>query len=740
MSRPTSTVATVFKLAPIPLAVSLVTSFTGGVFNTAEAAQATEAQDPPATQVEHIEVKGRQYSGYRGGDQQSASRLGLSVQETPQTVTVITAEKLQDFALNDVNSALENSATINVEQVESDRIYYTSRGFELSNFQVDGLGLPLINSNSHGRMDAALYERIEVVHGANGIMTGVGSPSATVNLVRKRPTSDTHVNLSASARSWNGSRLEGDVSGALTDNLRGRVVIANDTGDSYLDRYSNNSQVFYAVADYALTDRTLITVGHSETRSDTDGNLWGALTLYYGDGSPTNFARETNIAADWSNWNVKESRSFIELESELSTNWSLRVAYNRVRTDEDSLLFYTYLADPAVGLDPETGLGLIGYGSEYDLDDKQDTLDAYVSGTFTAGGLSHDVVVGANYARLDYTDISVYDFTTGNGFPVMPALPDWTGETPLPTFTDGADGSVVDNTQRAVYAQGRFSLTDRTKILLGGRYNQFETQGVGYGVDLSKDEGQFIPYLGITHELTPATVLFASYTETFQAQTERDENFNRLPALTGRNTEIGIKSELFDGGALLSAALFDVQQENLAVSAGDATNPSTGVPEPVFRAADGVSSRGIELELAGELMPQWVTGLQGSFALTSFEIDGDRLVEDYTPENLIRAALTYRPESLPRLKVGASYLWQDAISRVQGVVSDQYTNAGETIVTQQDAYGRLNLMASYQLSDALSLSLNANNVTDEKYLNSLLWAQGYYGAPRNYSATLRYTF
>ncbi|WP_404409677.1 TonB-dependent siderophore receptor [Pseudidiomarina marina] len=694
--------------------------------------------EPQTTEaIERLEIRGQQQSGYLAGDQQSASKLDISVKETPQTVTVVTQERIRDFALNDINKILETSATINVEQVETDRIYYTSRGFEVNNFQVDGLGLPLINSNTHGRIDSAVYERVEVVHGANGIMTGVGSPSATVNLVRKRPTSETQNNISATLSSWSGKRVEGDFSGALTDSLRGRLVLVNDDSESYLDRYEHTSQVVYGVIDYAPTSNTLITVGHSEHRSDTDGNMWGAITLHYGDGTPTDFDRSVNIAADWSNWTVEESRSFIDIESALNDAWTLRVAYNRVRTDEDSFLFYTYLPDPSTGLDPETGLGLLGYGSEYDLDDQQDTLDAYVTGNFELGGLDHQVVFGANYARLDYIDTSLYDFHTGNGFPAMPALQDWDGNTPFPEFTDGLAGSEIDNTQKALYAQARFSLGIDTKLLLGGRYNEFKTDGIGYGVDQSRDDAEFIPYFGVTHNLNDATTVYASYTETFEAQNLRDRDFNRLPPLTGETAEIGVKTELFNGGALLSAAYFDVTQKNLAVGDGTVTNPNTNAPETVYRAADGVTSSGFEVELSGEI----ATGLQGSIAATAFELDGDATVEDYTPENLFRAALTYRPTSAEEWKFGMSYQWQDTISRVQGIVGESYANAGETIVTKQNAYGRLNLMASYQFTDSLLLSLNANNVTDEKYINSLLWpTQGYYGAPRNYSATLSYSF
>ncbi|RUO79975.1 TonB-dependent siderophore receptor [Idiomarina tyrosinivorans] len=694
------------------------------------------AQEKQADDIERIEVAGEKQSGYLTNNQQGASKLDISLKDTPQMVSSISSQKIKDFALDDLNTALETSATINVEQVESDRTYFSSRGFAVNNFQIDGIGLPLANGNSHGRIDTALYEKIEVIHGANGIMTGIGSPSATVNLVRKRPTTETHANFSAQLSSWSGKRLQGDVSGTLTNNVRGRIVAVTDNSDSYLDRYSNDSQVFYGVLDYAPTADTLITIGHSEHRSNTDGPLWGALTLYYGDGTPTNFDRSTNIAADWSEWNVSESRSFIDVVTALNNDWSLRFAYNRERKDEDTVLFYTYLADAQAGLDPETGLGLIGYGSDYTLDEQKDTFDTYLSGNFNAWGLTHQVVVGASYARLDWVDTSLYDYHTGNGFPAMPALPEWDGNTPLPEFTDGEDGSVIDTTQKSVYAQTRLSLTKNAKLLLGGRFNQFVADGIGYGVDQSRDESQFIPYFGLTYALSNSTTVYGSYTETFMAQSERNRDFERLPPLTGKNSEVGIKSELFDGNALLSAAYFQVKQENLAVADGTAQNPSTNVPETVYRAAKEVESKGIEVYLSGEIAP----GLNGVVAATAFDISGDETVESYTPEQLFRTSLTYSPSNLPQLKIGATYIWQASIYRNEGLVAEQYDNAGEPIIVRQDAYGRLNLMASYQFTEQLSLSLNANNVTDEKYINSLYWSQGYYGAPRNYSATLSYHF
>lgn len=99
-------------------------------------------------------------------------------------------------------------------------------------------------------------------------------------------------------------------------------------------------------------------------------------------------------------------------------------------------------------------------------------------------------------------------------------------------------------------------------------------------------------------------------------------------------------------------------------------------------------------------------------------------------------AAIYQVESIPGLSVGMNMRWQDDISRVQGIVAEGLENAGQKIATYQDAYSIITLMAKYDINKKVSVSVNANNVTDEKYINSLYWAQGYYGAPVNYTAIL----
>jgi outer membrane receptor for ferric coprogen and ferric-rhodotorulic acid len=103
-------------------------------------------------------------------------------------VTTITRQALDDFKITGIKDALRSAPSVTVEQTETDRTEFTSRGFDINNFEYDGVGMPFVGTTLIGEQDLAEFEQIDILHGANGLMSGAGNPSATVNFVRKRPT------------------------------------------------------------------------------------------------------------------------------------------------------------------------------------------------------------------------------------------------------------------------------------------------------------------------------------------------------------------------------------------------------------------------------------------------------------------------------------------------------------------------------------------------------------------------
>ncbi|MFT6327416.1 MAG: outer membrane receptor for ferric coprogen and ferric-rhodotorulic acid, partial [Crocinitomicaceae bacterium] len=133
-------------------------------------------------------VTGLEQKGFSARENTTATKLDLSLRHTPQSVSIINSQMLSAFQLDDINQALALTPGIQVDKPETDRIYYSSRGFDITQFQIDGMGMAVSNNNVYGDIDTAMFERIEVLRGANGLTAGAGNPSATINFIRKRPT------------------------------------------------------------------------------------------------------------------------------------------------------------------------------------------------------------------------------------------------------------------------------------------------------------------------------------------------------------------------------------------------------------------------------------------------------------------------------------------------------------------------------------------------------------------------
>lgn len=687
----------------------------------------SDSDDAP----EVVEVHGDRIDGARDAyledDAGSATGLDLKIRETPQAITVVTRNQMDDFALQNINDVLEVTAGVTVEKVETDRTYYSARGFDITNFEVDGVGIPFVYGNTYGDIDVSIYDRIEVVRGANGLMSLTGNPSATVNFVRKRPTTDFHASVAASVGSWDNQRIETDISGSLTESgdVRGRAVATYQNTDSYLNRYSVEKSIFYGIVDFDLNDNAKLTVGHAQQENRPNSPLWGALTLNYTDGTQVDYDVSRSTATDWSYWDGESSRTFAELSYDLGGDWYLTATLNQRKDETDSALFYAYALG---GLNPDK-TGLYAFSSLYEYSNDQLLADVAVNGSYELAGRTHQLSFGVHWSESEVFDESNYGDDIGTP---LPSFDDWNGDYPMPTFGGGVAGSDFEDQIDSYFAATRFLFTDELALVAGMRSTSIDSKGTNYGIPKEYSiSNEITPYAGLVYDINDSLSVYGSYTKIFNPQREVDINGDRLDPVDGVNHEIGLKGEFFDGMLNASAAVFDTEQNNVAEYAG--TNTDTG--QDYYIGVDGVQSSGYELDVMGRV----TDGLQISGGYTHLKIedaDGNK-VRPYTARNIFRLSSTYRFESNEDFKVGMSYRWQDGIYREQGVASTG-PNAGEPFNVEQDSYGILSVMAQYDISDNLVATVNVDNVTDEKYLTSLYWAQSYYGAPRNYLLTLRW--
>jgi outer membrane receptor for ferric coprogen and ferric-rhodotorulic acid len=644
----------------------------------------------------------------------AATGLDLSLRQTPQSVTVIDRSRIEDFDLKSVNDLLDQVVGVNVQRVETDRTYYDARGFDVTNFQVGGVGLPLIWGIQYGDLDTVLFERVEAVRGANALMTGVGNPSATINYVRKRPTVDRRASLALQYGSWNEKRLEADISGAVTQDgaLSGRLIYANEDKDSYLDHYGVNRNVYLAALTWKPTSSLSVTAGYTRQDNRAKGVLWGALPLVYADGGSIPYPRSASTSADWTYWNTRDENLYAEAVQELSGGWRIKAVGLRKRFEENARLLYAY-GNP----DRTTGLGVFGMSGVYPSTYKQWVVDLSASGPVEMFGRRQELVFGANISRshgLEYENFSADVLA-------YPPVDAWaTQQIALPSYPGAYLAADQRDRMTRLYAAAHLDLADRVKAVVGVNWVKLTSRGFSYGVDTPRRETAASPYAGLIVDLTPNVSAYASYTDIFNPQTEVDGSHRTLPAAHGKSYEAGLKSEWFDRRLYATAAVFKAQQDGLAEVAG-------AFPDGKLYYS-GLDTRvsGYEFEVAGRVGEAWTVG-GGWTGLRIKDTTGLR-ARIYVPRRTLKLNATWSPPDFDRLKLGAALRWQSKVA------------TQDLVLVTQRAYAVVDLMASLRLTPQIKATVNIKNLGDERYLTSLKWNQAYFAEPRSVSLTLAADF
>ncbi|WP_051362189.1 TonB-dependent siderophore receptor [Solimonas soli] len=713
------------------------------------AVAATDAADRASTgggDIDTVVVTGRDERSYTVDSSAAATRLPLSLRDTPQSLTVVTRERLDDQNLHTVRDVLDHTPGVYSYQYDTERVLFTARGFTIDNLMYDGVPATT-NSNTgsvEDALDLAFYERIEIVRGATGLTTGAGSPAASVNLVRKHADSrHAAVDFAFTQASWNDSRLDADVAVPLTNDgrIRARVVGAYQNRESYQDVYSNEKKVFYGVVDADLTERARLSVGYDYQNSMPQGNTWGSFPLYFSDGTPTNWPTSVTTAADWSFWNRRYETAFADLNYKFDGDWVLRSTLSWNRYTQSSQLFYVYGFPDAdsgvVAVDPDNGYGGYAYADRAKV--IQRSLDVYASGPFSLFGREHELVVGYNGSRVANNSVkaSPLEAIDGGVLPWPVDMFHWNGTYPEPTFGEYTTSNDLTTTQNGLYLATRISILDPLKLVAGARYATWKIDSFSVYDTLNDsryDYEQTIPYAGLVYDVMQQFSLFTSYTEIFKPQNARDINGHYLDPIDGKSYEVGIKGEHFGGKLNTALTLFRTLQDNVAAPIYNDDGSPAEFPDGSAknRAIDGTVSRGFELELAGELTQGWNASLGWTHYLID-DADG-HAVRTFVPRTLVRLYTTWNPRgALKRLTLGGGVDWQSDSSTQVGS-----PDGGATL--HQGDVTLLGLMVRWQFTPQWSLQLNGENLLDKKYYVLDEYDNTYYGAPISGSASLRFRF
>lgn len=708
---------------------------------------AAHAQTTEENTVDSVLVTGRT-EGYQVKGTNTATKLPLTLRETPQSLTVFTRQRIEDFNLITVAEVFAQTPGVNVQQYDSNRILFNARGFAITNFQFDGVPTQYTTGAGGNSVlsDTSIYERIEVVRGATGLVTGAGDPSATINMVRKRPTEDFRASTSLSAGSWNYRRGEFDLSGplALNGKGRGRLVGAYTDRESFVRFQHDRSPSLYGVVEVDLTDNTRLRVGADYLRTDSQGGAWSASPLFFRDGSRAEFPRSYSAGAKWNRWERDSYNVFGVLEHDFGGGWVGRVAYNNRSTNTESLLL---AGSNSTGFaDRTTGRGLTISDTYSVSETREESIDAYASGPFEAFGRQHELVVGGNFFNRNLRTINAAITSRPYAVSAFPSIYDWNGEIGLPGVSNtGKPRSIANTTEAGLYAAVRLNPTDRLKIIAGGRFSDWDTKTDNFSTTTGAyttttgryGESRIAPYLGVLYDLASNLTAFVSYADVFQPQNLRDKDFEQIAPKVGGNWEGGLKAEFFDKRLYASLNGFYMEQDNVAEIDPTALPNSLPDGSTPYRTVSGVKTKGGEFEVSGAITPAW--NITGGYTYTHNEDAKGQRLFTVNPLHMLKLNSTYK---LGRWTLGGGVSWQTEVFQNMQAPTGRFTAAGAPILAatrvSQGGYVLADALVRYAFNDKISVGVNATNLFDKQYYRNVGYFNGgYWGEPRRVLFNLR---
>lgn len=676
-------------------------------------------------------------SGLYGFDAPTATATGLALtpRETPQSLSVATNQQIRDSGALNLKDTINQTPGVNAVTLYGDaRWNFYARGSKVSNIQYDGATLEA-ESQENSPDDMVIYDRVEVVRGATGLMDGAGEPSASVNLVRKRPLDTPRTSIEAAASDYGRASLTLDASRPLNGDgsLRGRLLAYGVAGDTWREAQGHKTGLVYGALDIDLGPDTTLGLGLSYQDDLIDGYAWGGFWLAP-DGSRYGFGPRDNPAAAWESLSRQETVAYADLTHGFQNGWTLKLTGRLADADGDRIAGYATWSTPDQ---------LVHHGYLARQFEKSAIAKAVLQGEVEAFGRSHQLAFGADWRRVKYQQKGSGDYALDIADPSRPftwadGRPDLGGP-----VTWQAD---TRTTQRGLFASGRFELNPALHLVAGGRLAWYDTrQSWGNPTLGAPSSSSFavhaerIPYLGLVYDLTPDWTLYASHTGVFRPLSERDATGRQLDPATGTNTEIGAKASLQDGGMLASVALFDTTLDGLPQRVADSSQcvrPADGC----YSAAETVRTRGVDVEVSGSPAAGWNLTLGYTYADSAYDAGPSR-------------GQRYNPYSAPRhlAKLNASYAFGGSLQgltlggalRAQsGIQYDSTSVDGTRYRAAQGGYAVLDLMGRYDLDDQTAVQVNVDNLLDRSYLTGvdMGWPNMFFGQPRTVSLALTKSF
>jgi len=660
--------------------------------------------------------------GYRATRSASATRTDTAIHETPQSISVVPAQVVEDIGATRLEDALDYAGGVERGNNFGGQglTEFLVRGFSTQEFYRNGFA---VNRGYPNMPDASTLERIEVLRGPASMLYGRGDPGGTFNIVSKQPQAELRTVLGSQVNTDGLRRGTLDTTGALDESaaFTYRLNLVAEGSDSFRDHVESERYNIAPVLRWQLSDDTaLILEGdYLHNRHPMDRGL----TRYpnqAGDLSRDRFLGEES-AGKLTN---KNATTQLRLEHQLDSQWMLRGGIQYL----DGSLDGGAVENNGLASDGRT----VGRNySERWLNWNDLAVQANLEGHFDAAGLAHTLLLGVEFDEYNYDSLIRRSGGLTSDFPID--LYDPVYGQPLPALTRTTTYDDENLKSYAFFVQDQIALTERLKAQVGARLERFEQR---YDNKLTpagswdQAHNAVSPRFGLIYDLTEELAVYANTSRSFKPNRGADRSSQAFDPEKGIAHEVGIKYELPEHDLSVTAALFHITKENVLTS--DPLDSNYQV------AAGEARSRGFDISVAGNITPQW--RVIGGYAYVDAEVTesssasmpvGTRLAN--VPRHSFNLLDTYEFADGPLAGLGIG------IGMGVKYVGDRKGGASSTAF-DMDAYTTVDLLAYYPLTERVRLNLNLNNVFDEEYEERAwgnIWA--YPGAPRTLQAGISVT-
>lgn len=676
--------------------------------------------------LETVHIKGqRSYNAIateKNGDYSSfaatvGTKIPASLREIPQSVSIITNQQVKDRNVDTFDQLARKTPGLRVLSNDDGRSSVYARGYEYSEYNIDGL--PAQMQSINGTLpNLFAFDRVEVMRGPSGLFDSSGEMGGIVNLVRKRPTKAFQGHAAAGFGTHKQYKAEADVSGPLNadGSVRGRVMVQTVGASPRPAEKNNHHETFYAAADWDINPDTVLGAGYLYQQRH--------LAPYNGlpadaDSKLPSLPQHAFVGADWNKFKMHSHDVFADLKHYFGNGGYGKVGMRYSDRKADSN--YTFAGS---SLDKAGKAAAAGLGT--DIKQKAFAVDASYSRPFALGNTANEFVIGADYNRFRSTNeqgrSTLSKSVALDGFRALP----YNGI--LQNARAGNKGfnhSVTEENldETGLYAKTVFRPLEGLSLVAGGRVGHHKIES-GDGKTLHKaSKTKFTSYAGAVYDIDGSNSLYASASQLYTPQTNLDADGNLLKPRQGNQFEVGYKGSHMDDRLNTRVSFYRMKDKNAAapLNPKDRNTRYAALGERVME--------GVETEISGAITPKWQIHAGYSYLHSQIKTasnsrdDGIFLL---MPKHSANLWTTY--QVTPELTIGGG------VNAMSGITSSAGMHAG--------GYATFDAMAAYRFTPKLKLQINADNIFNRHYYARVGSASTFNipGSERSLTANLRYSF